>query len=64
MTIAAGVVYIHLPLLQRQTACAARPSFDRHIRWNRVATVGEGAAVQVGFVGVIEKWNGDACLVI
>ena len=64
VTVASGIIYVHLPLLQRQPAGITRPGFDRHIGWNRVTTIRIRSAIQIGFIGIIKERNRDSRLVI
>ncbi len=64
VAIAAGVVHVLLPLLQRQVARSARPRFDREIRRDRITAVRKRATIEVGFVRIIEEGNRHARLVI
>ena len=64
MAIAAVVVRVHLPLLQSQVSCSARPRFDRLVGGNRIAAIRIRAAVEVRFIGIIQERDRDARLIV
>ncbi len=61
---ASVVVHIHLPLRETQTACALGPGFNRHVWRNRILPVRKRAAVEIGFVRVIQKRNRKPRLIV
>ena len=64
MTISARVVHVLLPLLQREIASVFRPCFDREVRRDGIIAVRECAAIEIGFVRVIEKRDRDPRLIV